>query len=162
MKKVFFTLALCSVALAASAQVELKSIDGRIDYLWDTGIGAGVTLGITDQFEVAPSASIFFGDGDLFTIGADLHYLLPEFVEKLELFPLGGVGFYHTSYEEPYVDKNYDLKFRDASDNTVFINAGFGARYHFHENWAAFAEEKYQIVDGWNHNYLTVGISYTF
>lgn len=162
MKKVFLSLALCAVAFAASAQ--LKSIDGRIDYIWDTGFGVGATIGITDQIEVAPSFALYFpgGDNSLWTAGADAHYLLPEFVEKLDLYPIAGIGFYHTSYEEAYVANDYEIKYRDKSDNTVFINAGAGARYHFHEQWAAFAEVKYQLVDGWNHEFFTAGISFKF
>ncbi len=167
MKKVFLSLALCSIALAASAQ--LKSVDATYDYLHDTGIGAGVTFGVgewiegADAFELAPRATLYLpSEGACFTLGADIHYLLPEFVEKLEIYPLSGLGFYHSSYTDYYRDSQQNLKKRNVSDNTLLFDIGGGARYHFHDNWAGFAEEKFQIVDGDIYNFFTVGISYTF
>ena len=167
MKKVFLSLALCSIALAASAQ--LKSIDATYDYLNNTGIGAGVTFGLgdliegADSFEFAPRASLYFpSSGSCYTLSADVHYLLPEFVENLEIYPLGGLGFYHNNYKAREYDKNMNWKTVTVTDNNLLFQVGGGARYHFHENWAGFAEEKFQITDGSLYNYLTVGISYTF
>ena len=152
MKKLFFSLVLCLLAVTASAQ--LKSVEGKFELRGDTGAGIGATIGLGETFEVAPSVSLYFPSvGTMFTAGADVHYLLSIPVEKLEVYPLVGAGFWHY---------NYDLANVDYSLNEFFVNVGAGARYHFHENWAAFAEEKYQIVKDYNDNFITIGISYCF
>lgn len=158
MKKVFLSLALCAVAFAASAQ--LKSVDAKMDYRWKTGFGVGATIGLGEAIEIAPSVSYFF-PGDHWTMweaDVNAHYILPfEIHENLDLYPVAGLGLFHIGYD--YDDFGLD---DDYSYNKLLINVGAGARWHFNDQWAAFTEEKYQIVDGYDENYFTVGISFKF
>lgn len=154
MKKLLLSLVLCVMAITASAQ--LKSVDAKLDLRGDFGFGAGVTLGVGDKIEIAPSASLYFPASHytMYTADVNVHYLLPfEIHEQLELYPLAGVGYYHYSY---------DYAGYDWSHNELLINVGAGARWHINDAWAAFAEEKFQIVDGYNSNFMTVGISFKF
>lgn len=158
MKKIFLSAALCAVAMAASAQ--LKSVDAKLDLRGETGFGAGVTLGLGDKLELAPSVSLFFPGDDItmYQAEANVHYILPfEFHENLQLYPIGGVGYFHYDWDYDGYGGHVEV-----SDNELLINVGAGARWHFNEQWAAFAEEKYQIVDGYNDNFLSIGISYKF
>lgn len=154
MKKVFLSLALCLVTLCTSAQ-QLKSAEGRLNLRGDdAGFGYGVTFELDDNFELSPSLSIVFpNNAFVLTTEVDLHYLLPEFVENLEIYPLTGIGFFYKNWD--YDDWPNQSKF--------LINIGSGARWHFSDQWAVFAEEKIQFVNSSNtDNYFVTGISYSF
>lgn len=154
MKKVFLSLALCAVAFAASAQ--LKSVDAKLDLRGETGFGVGATVGLGEKLELAPSVSLFFPSSHytMYTADVNVHYILPfDIHENLELYPLAGVGYFHYSFDYGDIDWSH---------NELLVNVGAGARWHFNDQWAAFAEEKYQIVQDYNDNFLSVGISFKF
>lgn len=158
MKKVFLSLALCAVAFAASAQ--FKSVDAKMIDRWGFGFGAGVTVGIGESIEIAPSVALAFPGGYYgtdFMADVDVHYILPlDIHENLELYPLAGADF---------IRRSYDALGVDWSESAFGVNVGAGARWHFNDQWAAFAEDKYNIVSNdWisSSNYLSVGISFKF
>lgn len=148
MKKLLFSLVLCLLAVSASAQV--KSVDAKFGLRSESGLAVGITAGIGENFEIAPAVNFFFPSaGNMFVADVDLHYLLPKITEQLDLYPIAGVGYFH-------------YKIGDVSDNQASFNIGFGARYCIADHWAVFAEEKIQIINGYNSNFLSLGISYRF
>lgn len=162
----FLLLLLALVALPLSAQqFQFKSVDVKLDLRGETGVGAGVTVGIGEQFEVAPSASFYFPDDydQMYQIDLNVHYLLSRIPGVYEVYPLVGVGMFHTSYD---VDDVFLGLFNNGShkesNNDFLVNLGGGARYHINSHFAVFLEEKYQLVRHYNNNFLSLGMSYTF
>lgn len=160
----FLLLLLALVALPLSAQqFQFKSVDAKLDLRGETGVGAGFTVGIGEQFEVAPSASFYFPDDydQMYQIDLNVHYLLSRIPGVYEVYPLVGVGMFHTSIEESIDYLFYHDEYKE-SNNDFLVNLGGGARYHINSNFAVFLEEKYQLVRHFNNNFLTLGVSYTF
>lgn len=152
MKKLLFSLVLCLLTVSASAQV--KSVDAKFGLRSESGLAVGITAGIGENFEIAPAINFFFPSaGNMFVADVDLHYLLPKITEQLDLYPIVGVGYFHYGFDKA------DIK---VSENQASFNIGFGARYCIADHWAVFAEEKIQIINGYNSNFLSLGISYRF
>ena len=58
MKKIFVTLALAVMTIAASAQIQ--SVDIKGDLRGDFGLGVGLTTGIVKEIDFAPSFNYYF------------------------------------------------------------------------------------------------------
>lgn len=161
MKKLFLSFFLCVMAVVASAQVT-TSVDGKFELCDDAGVGAGVTFAFDEHFEFAPSISVFFPGSNttLFSLEGDVHYKLPELTDKLDLYPIAGLGYYHWNTKYNTLVDNKPVEVKD-KDNLLLVNLGFGARYHLSDQWAVFAEEKVQLVTRHYSNFLSIGISYT-
>lgn len=141
MKKIFVTLMLCIMTIAASAQI--KSVDVKADLRGDFGLGAGITMGIVDKIDFAPRFNYYFaGHGaNLFTIDADFHYNIPV-AESFKVYPAVGLVYLHAT-----------------GFNKVGVNLGAGAQYSITDNLGAFIEAKYQWVDGWDDTYFSLGVN---
>lgn len=141
MKKIFVTLMLCVMTIAASAQV--KSVDVKADLRGDFGLGAGVTLGLADKIDLAPRFNYYFADGgsNLFTIDGDFHYNF-NVADKFDVYPIAGLVYLH------------------ATDfNKLGVNLGVGGKYQIKDNLGLFIEAKYQWVDGWDDTYFSLGVN---
>lgn len=138
MKKIFSTLVLCVMTLAASAQV--KSIDVKGNLRHDFGIGVGITADLTKNFELSPSFNYYFGDNSYFHIDADFHYNV-ALGNNFTFYPIVGATYYHA--------KDY---------NKFGIDLGAGAKYDFTSRIAGFVEGKYQWVDGADDSYFSLGV----
>ncbi len=159
MKKFLFTLAFSFLAFVSFAQI--KSIDIKADYRagvfgpnGDAGAGAGVTIELSEKFDLSPRFNWYFVDkGTRFTAEADLHYNLTEISDDFYLYPLIGAGVYHYNWTS---DESHNR-------NKVLFNAGCGIGYPLNEYFTAFGEAKYQIVAGEKSDtYFSIGVSYCF
>ena len=148
MKKLLFTLFLCVSALSSSAQ--LKTIDLRANVRGDFGIGAGVTMGVLQYIDFAPSFNYFFTDGgSTWSADADFHYNI-ELDDEWELYPLAGGCLVHGRNE------NHDTR------NKLGIDLGCGVHYYLTDQVDLFGEIKYPFLiheDGMSKTYLTIGVS---
>lgn len=141
MKKMFVTLMLCIMTIAASAQ--LKTVDVKADLRGDFGLGAGVTFGLLEKIDLAPRFNYYFaGEGaNLFTIDADVHYNF-DVADKFNVYPIAGLVYLH------------------ATDfNKIGVNLGVGGQYQITDKFGAFVEAKYQWVDGWDDTYFSLGVN---
>lgn len=132
---------LCVMTLAASAQV--KSVDVKGELRGDFGLGIGITAGLFDKFELAPSFNYYFGDSKAFTIDADFHYDFGV-TSKWNVYPIAGLVYFHAS--------DFDK---------LGINLGVGTEYYFTNNIAGFVEGKYQWLfdtHGADDTYFTLGV----
>lgn len=147
MKKVILSLLMCIMALSASAQ--LKTFDAKLNLRGDLGLGAGVTLGLTNSVDLAPSVNIYFGDGTCFTLDGDFHLNLPV-GDEFTVYPLVGPAIFHNSYDH-------------RSWSKLGVNLGCGGRYNVTNTLDIFAELKYQFLfdaDGFDDTFFTVGVSF--
>ena len=147
MKKIILTMMLCVMTLAASAQ--FKSFDVKGDLRGDFGLGVGVTANLFDKIDIAPSFNYYFTDKDVTTyvLEADLHYDF-NVAQQFTVYPIAGLAWYHCGV------KNFD------SVNKLGVKLGVGARYNITSSIAAFAEGKYQWVDGADDTYFSLGVSF--
>lgn len=138
MKKIFVTLMLGVMTLAASAQV--KSIDIKGNLRNDFGLGVGITADLSKNFELSPSFNYYFGDSKYFHIDGDFHYNV-ALGNNFTFYPIVGLTYYH-----------YD------NDNNLGVDLGAGIKYDFNRKIAGFVEGKYQWVDGADDSYFSLGI----
>ena len=138
MKKIFATLLLAVMTVAASAQV--KSIDIKGNLRSDFGIGVGITADLTNNFEISPSFNYYFTDPSYFHIDADFHYNI-GLGSNFTLYPIVGATYFH------------------ADDYNKFgVDLGAGIKYDFTQKIAGFVEGKYQWIDGGDDSYFSLGI----
>lgn len=140
MKKLFVTMMLCVMTIAASAQV--KSIDVKADLRGDFGLGAGVTCGLMEKLDLAPRFNYYFGkDTNYYTIDADVHYNF-EVADEFTVFPIAGLAFLHAP-----------------GSSKLGINLGVGGKYQMNDKLGLFAEAKYQIINGHDDTYFSIGVN---
>ncbi len=138
MKKIFATLLLAVMTVAASAQV--KSIDIKGNLRSDFGVGVGITADLTNNFEISPSFNYYFTDPSYFHIDADFHYNI-GLGSNFTLYPIVGATYFH------------------ADDYNKFgVDLGAGIKYDFTQKIAGFVEGKYQWIDGGDDSYFSLGI----
>lgn len=147
MKKIILMVVMCVMTLSAMAQI--KSVEVKGNLRGDFGLGAGFTMPIVQQLDLAPSFNYYFGDGTVFTVDADLHYNF-DLDQNWTLYPLVGLAWFHASAN---IGDDY---------NKLGANLGGGARYNINSQWAAFAEAKYQWVTDFDDSFFTLGVSYKF
>lgn len=146
MKKILFTLALCVMTLAASAQV--KSIDIKGDLKSDFGVGVGITADLVKNLELAPSFNYYFVDNcTVGTIEADFHYDF-QVANNWNVYPIAGVALH---YAKP---KNLD------ASTKLGVNLGVGTEYYVTPSVAAFVECKYQWVEHYDDTYFSLGVKF--
>lgn len=160
MKRIFLSLVFSILAVTAFAQ--LKSIDIKADYRagvfgpkGDPGIGAGFTLELAENFDMAPRFNWYFvNSGSRFTAEADFHYNFTEINDDFYLYPIVGAGLYHYNWKADSESHNR---------NKVLANLGAGIGYPLNEYFTSFAEIKYQMVAGEKSDtYFSIGLSYCF
>lgn len=145
MKKLFVTLALVAMTIAASAQI--KSVDIKGDLRGDFGLGAGLTAGVIKNIDFAPSFNYYFVDhGHMWTIDADFHYNF-DVAEDFQVYPLVGLSVFN------WGAKGFDSKTK------VGVNLGGGVKYALTNSIGIFAECKYQWVDGSDDTFVALGVN---
>lgn len=147
MKKIFATLMLCVMTIAASAQV--KSVDVKGDLRGDFGLGVGITADLVNNFEIAPSFNYYFVDGaTVLTVEADFHYDF-QVATNWNVYPIVGATYYYSK-----------VKGVDAWSK-FGVNLGVGTEYQFTKTLAGFVEGKYQWIDGADDTYFSLGVKVT-
>ena len=153
MKKIVVLLmTLFTVVVCASAQKGEMGVGGQLLYGDDSdiGIGARFQYNILDQLRFAPSMNLFFPDNSdvtWFELNADIHYLFPV-VDKLKLYPLGGLNLTRVSY-------------KDNSDTELGLNIGGGAQYGVFSNLDLIGELKYVTGDA-DQLVISAGVVFKF
>ena len=147
MKKIFATLLLAVMTVAASAQV--KSIDIKGNLRSDFGVGVGITADLTNNFEISPSFNYYFTDPSYFHIDADFHYNI-GLGSNFTLYPIVGATYCHADGGEGG-EGGEDF-------NKFGIDLGAGIKYDFTKRIAGFVEGKYQWVDGDDDSYFSLGV----
>lgn len=157
MKKVILSLLMCVMTLAASAQV-LKTVDVKANLRGDLGLGAGVTIGLTNSVDFTPSLNIYFGD-DFLTIDGDFHLNLPV-GDSFVIYPIAGPTIAHDRWTSA---DPVSLNKKKHSKMYLGVNLGCGGRYTVNNSLDVFAELKYQYLfgsKGWDDTFFTVGASF--
>lgn len=146
MKKIFATLALCVMTLAASAQV--KSIDIKGDLRHDFGLGVGATFGIVNNIDFAPSFNWYFPEhGHMFTVDADFHYDIALGNSGFTLYPVVGVALGNWGGG-------------DHSATKLGFDLGGGVKYNVVNNINIFCEGKWQwFNDNCDDAYISLGVN---
>lgn len=154
------TLVLAALGVTTTAQAQAVNqgqteILGYGGFVTDSG---GLTLGGGAQYAVRPRiiASIEAGyltiEGDNTSgqsIDGNIHYLFPQASNsRFTPYLLGGVGFQRVSVSVLGIS---------ASDSTVGLNVGGGARWQGGDKWGVRPELKFLIADGTNARF-TVGV----
>lgn len=145
MKKIFVTLALAVMTIAASAQIQ--SVDIKGDLRGDFGLGVGLTTGIVKEIDFAPSFNYYFvNNGHVWTIDADFHYNF-DVAEDLQVYPLAGLSLC-----------NWGVK-GFSSTTKIGVNLGGGVKYELTSVVGIFAECKYQWVNGADDTFFALGVN---
>lgn len=145
MKKIFLTLALAVITIAASAQI--KTVDIKGDLRNDFGLGVGVTTGITSNIDFAPSFNFYFVDaGHFFTVDADFHYNF-NLGNDFSAYPLVGASLMNSGA------KGFD------SVTKLGVNLGGGVKYAITDKLGIFAECKYQWVEDFDDTFFALGVN---
>lgn len=130
--------------MAITASAQLKSVDLKADLRSNFGIGAGVSLGIVDKLDFAPTFNYYFIDGCTnFAIEADFKYNF-NVCNNLNVYPLAGPVLSYVSAG-------------GFSDTDFGFDLGAGLSYDITKKLAVFGEWKYQYV-GAGDNYFAVGV----
>lgn len=153
MKKIFITMMLCVMTIAASAQV--KSIDVKGDLRGDFGLGVGITANLFNELDIAPRFNYYFADhATVYTIDADLHYNF-HVADKWTVYPIAGLAYYHCGYKSDWL---VDGKKVDSVDK-IGCNLGVGCKYDITRAIGLFVEGKYQWIDGYDDTYFSLGVN---
>nr|AGS50332.1 hypothetical protein [uncultured bacterium Ele16D6] len=138
--KFLMVLCLAMASVGAMAQIEFKSLDTKLNVRCDFGVGAGVTIGLYKDLEVAPSLNcICLKNSNILTVDTDFHYII-EAGHGFSAYPLLGIVF----------NENPDLG----------MNVGLGAKYAFHEKAGAFVECKFQAINNIaGKTFLSMGVN---
>ena len=146
-RRLFTMLALCSMLLAAQAQVRemmggvqishISSSYGADNIYGSLGVGARFHYELLNQLLVAPKANFYFGEsGDTWwsaDLAVDFHY---NFVAAIDfyIYPIVGVCMSHWNQGEYF-----------PSQNSLGVNVGIGAQYNITPNITLNGEYKYLI-----------------
>jgi outer membrane protein X len=114
----------------------------------------------------------------MFDLAVNAHYLIPV-TEKIKIYPLVGVGYFHASGAsgddkekekelENYINSVYSgyqvraiefVENEEEEDEEVY---GVGAEYALAPNLSVGAEVKYQYVKDFSRLPISIGITYKF
>ena len=139
MKKLFATLLLAVMTLAASAQI--KSIDIKTNLRNDFGLGVGLTAGLVSNLDIAPSFNYYFGNDTFFTLEGDFHYNF-QVAQDFQVYPIAGLAFAD-----------------DAGTVKVGADLGAGVKYALVGKVGLFFECKYQWLKDNKDVYLSLGVN---
>lgn len=148
MRKIIISFMLCVMSLTTSAQI--KSLDLKGSLRSDFGLGAGITFGVLEYVDFAPSFTYYFpSDGTAFSVDTEFHYNI-DVNDRIGLYPVIGGTIYH---------RNYSQK---ADRTKIGLNAGVGIRYFLTDQVSLIGEAKYQFLfmgDNLDDPVISVGIS---
>lgn len=171
MKKLFIIMfvAMCSFA-AVNAQekgrmaagINIGMGLGYDDITYDgssfnnLAIGAKFQYSITDKIRLEPALNYFLEKDNISMWDAmvNAHYLIPILDNKVNVYPLAGVGMFGVK-----VDLG---AFGSSSDSEVAVNFGGGAEYKLTDNISLGAELKYVVVSDFGHIGINIGATYAF
>jgi len=150
-----------------AGQTEVVAFVGAGSEGAGTILGGGIQYGLGPRLLFAGEFAYFTGgedfsgfgvnvDSSLIGVNANAHYLFPMTNEKFTPYVLGGLGFLRASASASGFGVN-----SSASDSSIGLNIGGGARWAVGENWGVRPELKFWIGDGDNTQF-TVGIYYGF
>ncbi len=120
------------------------------------GIGAKFQYSLTDNIRIEPAFTYHFEKDylSMWDLFANVHYLFGMANDKLNLYPLAGVGV---------LGAKASVLGYSASTTNFGLNLGGGAEYKLSDNIALGAEVKYAIVgDGYSHLGVQIGATYSF
>ncbi len=173
MKKFLFIIAamLCLVATTQTAQAQKKGdmaagvhLDAGFAYgggYSNFGIGAKFQYSVIDNLRLEPSFTYYFRNDyvSMWNLMANVHYVFPLLDEKLNVYPLVGLGVLgsHVSYDDWWYGGKY-------SASTAYFAADFGAgaEYKITSALAVGLELKYEVTSNLGHLGLQVGVTYSF
>lgn len=132
-----------------------------------TILGGGIQYGLGPRLLFAGELAYFTGgedfngfgvnvDSSIIGVNANAHYLFPMKNPKFTPYALGGLGFLRASAKA----SGFGVS-SSASDTSIGLNIGGGARWAAGENWGIRPELKFWIGDGDNTQF-TIGVYYGF
>ncbi len=171
MKKLLFVMMAClGLAITAqTAQAQVRANErgdmaiginfdygfGYSDSYNNAGIGAKFQYYFTDYLRVEPAFTYYFKKDHLsvWDLMANVHYVFPVANNRLNLYPLAGVGILGAK-----------VNTRNISDSTTKFaaNLGGGVEYKFAPHFALGVEMKYQMVSDYGHWIFQAGLTYRF
>lgn len=156
------------------------------------GIGAKFQYNVTDPIRLEAAFDYGFKNKgvDVMTLGVNAHYIF-KIGDKINLYPLVGIGYAHLGGGVSSDDYDYDSGFdydynysylRDygyddydwsnssdyegeessSSASKFFFNVGVGAEYALSSNLSVGAEIKYQYIKDFNRMPINIGVTYRF
>lgn len=119
------------------------------------GIGAKFQYSFTDHIRVEPAFTYYFKKDylSMWDFMANVHYVFPMANDKLNLYPLAGLGV---------LGVKASVLGYSASTTNFGVNLGGGVEYKVAKSIALGAEIKYQIVADYGHLGLQIGATYRF
>ncbi len=119
------------------------------------GMGAKYQYSITDHIRLEPAFTYYFKKDyiSMWDLMANAHYLFKVADEKLNLYPIVGVGAFGAKAS---------VFGYSSSDTNFAVNLGAGAEYRVSQNISVSAELKYMIVSDFGHLGLQIGAAYLF
>ncbi len=163
MKKFFFLLAAVMCFSVANAQkgemaagVNFNFVLGYSGSYSNIGVGVKYQYSFTDHIRVEPAFTYYFEKDlvSMWDIMANVHYIFRVANDKLNLYPLAGIGV---------LGAKASAYGYSASTTNFGVNLGGGVEYNLAEHWAIGAEIKYRIIsNSWSHLGLQLGATYRF
>lgn len=186
MKKIFFVITLCVIALGAHAQKGEKAVGIGLNYgteISNLGFGAKFQYGVTDAIRTEASFDYFLKkDGaSMWDINVNVHYLFPV-ADKFKVYPLVGLTYANSKVDMGWSNDSMspeDIQdlidagiINDASEITgetssenesrVGVNLGAGIQYDLSSKFAINFEVKYQLIKDFNQAVFGLGVAYKF
>ena len=114
------------------------------------------------HFRIAPQLGVVVrhNDRDAFTAAVDTHYPIALGSEKIDFYPMVGLGF--NSWTQHYKDElteNVDVLTRY---NRLGLNVGGGFDFRPSKTLKVRLEYRYTLNDSFSHSEITAGIAYVF
>lgn len=140
-----------------AGQTELLGYGGFVTDSGGLTFGGGIQHAVRSRIVAAVEVGYLTIEGDStsgLSIDGNAHYLFPQATSNGKLVPylLGGIGFQRVSVT---------VAGFSASDSTVGVNVGGGARWQGGANWGLRPELKVLIAEGTNARF-TLGFYRTF
>ncbi len=171
MKKLLFVIMACLGLATTTQTVEAQAranqrgdmaVGVNFDYGFaysgsynNAGIGAKFQYSFTDHIRVEPAFTYYFKKDHLalWDLMANVHYVFPLVNNRMNLYPLVGLGIMGAKVSETGYS-NSTTKFA--------ANFGGGAEYKFARHFAVGVEMKYQAVSSYGHLIFQAGLTYRF
>lgn len=163
MKKLFFILVAVVCFSVANAQEKGSMAAGvnlNLGFAYpgsysNVGLGAKFQYSFTDHIRIEPAFTYFFKKDylSMWDLMANVHYVFPMANDKLNLYPLAGLGV---------LGAKASVLGYSSSTTDFGINLGGGVEYKITKSIALGAEVKYQIVSDYGHMGIQIGATYRF
>lgn len=150
MKKIFLAVAFLAMGSSVFAQQKGDlSLGANLAFQTsgsDIGIGAKARYGFSERVRLDAGLTYFLPKASVSSLelAVNAHYLFPLKDSKFTLYPLAGLGYYHT------------LVSGGLSAGKFLVDFGGGASYKLSEGLSLGAEAKYLLVSGLNSPQISV------